>query len=91
VPNATGTFQIKGESIEDIDWFYFDPNWVDAYDSAEAIDRLEEMVKDPNASYPMESAWSRDGLYDKDQLFLVFERSDVINLMNIMERGVSGR
>lgn len=78
-----GSLSFKGESLGDRDWYAHDPCWVDAQDSGEAFNRLEEMLE-TGASYPMESAEARDGLFEQDDIFLVFERDDLLALHGLI-------
>lgn len=72
---AFGGLNIKGESLG-TDWLALDPCWVSARDGGEAIDRLEEMLE-TSASHPGADAFSRDGYFEADAIFLVFERADL--------------
>lgn len=73
-----GSICFKGDTLDTPtgDWGYYEPAWVDAGDSGEAFDRLEEMLQ-LGKSYPMEDASGRDGCFDMDDLFLIFERADL--------------
>jgi hypothetical protein len=75
-----GGLQLKMETItnngKNIDFWVHALDRPEAYDTGEAIDRLEEMSHDSSVSYPLESARSRHGLYDDDRLYLVYEQSD---------------
>lgn len=73
---------IKGETIVHGDgmagdWCYCNPAWVDAHDSGEAAYRLEEMLA-TGASWPCEKDDSRDGCFDEDDIFLIFEAGDLM-------------
>lgn len=72
----------KDETIvagEHGDWYEADPAWVDGEDSGECIDRLIEMLA-TGASYPMQNSICRDGLFEPDDVFLIFEREDLLKL-----------
>jgi hypothetical protein len=75
---------LKGESLSN-DWFYLSFNWIESDDSGMAFDRLEDMAAN-GASYPMEDAWTRDGCFDDDALFLVFERDDLERLRGLIDK-----
>lgn len=77
----------KGESLPN-DWLYIDPAWVDANDSGEAFDRLEEMLES-NVSYPMETDCRRDGLFDEAAVFMVFEDNDLKQLFALLAKALS--
>lgn len=68
----------KGDSRGN-DWSYIHPEWVDANDSGEAFDRLEEMLSQ-GASYPMNTAYGRDGCFDDEDIFMIFEADDLDRL-----------
>lgn len=84
-PWAFGGINIKGETIAAsdgrlIDWYYLDPEWIDAHDSGEAGARLDEMLS-TGASYPMQDAIGRDGCFDENEVFLVYEDADIQKLV----------
>lgn len=78
----------KHENAGTNDWYGFDPAWVDGNDSGECFDRLEEMAE-RGASYPMQDSISRDGLFDADALFLVFERDDLLRLREMVDEAIA--
>jgi len=82
---------IKGDTItiddRDIDWYYLGVEWIDAKDSDEASSRLDEML-DEGVSYPMETAYGRDGCFDYDDVFLVFERPDLERLQDYIQQAL---
>ena len=82
-----GNLSIKGESLSH-DWFYCDPSWVDANDMGEAASRLEEMLA-AGASYPCETNYGRDGCFDEEELFLVYEHADLIWLREQINKAVA--
>lgn len=83
---------IKGKSIkwgDGIgDWYEMDPCWVDGNNSGECFSRLQEML-DKKASYPMQNCECRDGCFDPDDLFLVFEKDDLVILKNYIEEAIA--
>lgn len=75
---------VKGETWGS-DWTYWCPEWIDANDSSEAMNRLDEMLA-TGASYPMDDAYGRDGCFEEDAVFLIFEPDDLRRLSKfIME------
>ena len=71
-----GTF-IKGHTILDdkgdnIDWFYYDPN---SPPSSKVFDTWEDSLK--NGTSFKSGVVMRDGGFDADELFLVWEPEDV--------------
>jgi hypothetical protein len=83
-----GSLHIKHDTTDYGDWWSLDPCWIAANDSGEAADRLDEML-DKGASFPMEDAVSRDGLHEEDALFLVFERDDLLQLRDVIDKAIS--
>lgn len=71
--------EFKTESTEH-DWYSFDPQYIDAKSSDVAADRLYEMQANNLVSYPMETADMRDGSFDDEEIFLVFEVADLQTL-----------
>lgn len=80
---------VKYESTDYGDWYYMSFDWVDANNSNEAIDRLEDMAADPKVSYPVQSSISRDGLFEEGALFLIYERGDLDFIAKQLRRGGS--
>lgn len=83
-----GGLQLKEDTIEiggvNCDFWVRQLDWPEADDTGMAIDRLEEMAKDPTVSYPIEPAPGRHGLYDDDRLYLVYEQSDTDALITAL-------
>ena len=72
-----GNLEVKGGTIGENDFGYFDPCWVDAHESGEAVARLDEMLS-TGRSYPMTDGFGRDGSFEDDAIFMIFERDDLI-------------
>lgn len=85
---ALGGLYVKGETItfdgKDEDWCCLDLLDIDCDDHIQRIDRYEEMLE-KGASYPMNSASGRDGMFNADAVFLVFEESDIETLRYYMD------
>ena len=77
----------KGETIGN-DWYEHNPAWVEAEDSGQAFERLDDMLKN-GASFPMDNSECRDGLYDDDAVFLIFERADLEVLRDCIEQAIA--
>lgn len=78
-PQNFGDLAIKGNSWPDSgDFLYQDIACsIDASSSVDFGNKLED-AEEQGASIPMDfERLSRDGLFDDDQLFAVFERADV--------------
>lgn len=75
---------VKGETIPN-NFYARGLQWVDAHDSGEAFDRLEEMLAE-GASYPLETAEMRDGCFNDEDLFLVYEKADLVSLIALFQQ-----
>ncbi len=90
---ATGTrwsfsgLRAKGDTCGD-DWYEFDPCWIEADVPDDAFERLESMLA-IGTSYPMETAECRDGMFESDAVFLVFERDDLKLLRAKIETAIT--
>ena len=85
--------QFKGDTIqndrgENIDWYVLDLTWVDGQNSGECFTRLDEML-DEGKSYPVQNSICRDGCFDDEDLFLVFERDDLELLKTQVDAALS--
>lgn len=79
---------VKGDSTRHNDFFHRDLDWIDANDSGQAFDRLEEMLK-TGASYPIEQCEGRDGTFDDGDVFLVWESEDLKYLRETVEAAIA--
>lgn len=77
---------IKDDSLQN-DWIYLNPAWPAAHDSGAAMDYLETSLAD-GASFACEDAFGRDGCFDEDAVFLVFEMDDLFALKNRIETAI---
>jgi hypothetical protein len=86
-PCSMGHLEIKGDSIGQIDFFSQQiTDAVGANDSSEFVGLLQESER-TGASVPMDfNCMYRDGLFDEDQLFAVFETRDVEKLIERLKR-----
>lgn len=79
---------VKGETWMN-DFLTMGLVWIESGGSTETVDRLEEMI-DSGASYPMETdGFGRDGCFDNDDLFLVYEKADLEALRGFIDRALS--
>ena len=78
---------VKGDSMDD-DWHYLCPCGIEFHDSGQLFDRYEEMLA-RGASYPMEDGWCRDGVFDHDEIFLIFEKADLEVLRSLIDRSIT--
>lgn len=81
---AWDDLSIKGESW-DKDFLYIDLCNIDAHDTNEWCDRLEDSLKN-GCSYPINKTTSRDGCFDPDDIFLVFEKEDLQFMKQAIEK-----
>jgi len=89
-PHHFGELCIKGETLrapsgEAIDWYYQDFDNVDANDTGEWLDALERAMKGASITLDFDCQ-DRDGLFDQDQLFAVWEPDDVRALVERLQR-----
>lgn len=74
---------IKGHSWES-DFLYVDLCNIDANDTEQWVDRLEDSLSN-GTSYPINNQAARDGMFDETDLFLIFEEKDLEFLIEIMK------
>jgi hypothetical protein len=77
---------IKGNSWDD-DFLYVDLCYIDAQDTGQWVDRLEDSLKN-GTSYPINNNTARDGLFDECSIFLVFENKDLEFLIKVMKNAI---
>jgi hypothetical protein len=90
-PCVFGDLCIKEESIPEYRDFIYQPivDSLDANDSNQHFDMLDESLK-TGKSIPMDfDCLNRDGFYDADQLYAVFERADVEALIERLKQALS--
>ena len=75
-PWAFQELSVKGETLPYNDFVRLGLQWVEAADSGEATDRLDAMLAE-GASFPMQSSYGRDGGFDDDEVYLVYESADL--------------
>lgn len=71
-----------------VDWAYIDPLDIDANDP-DKWDERYDLMKNEGASFPMNMATSRDGMFDESELFLVLDCEDLEKLGNMIEAAKS--
>lgn len=90
-PHAYGnSLCVKGETLQDMDgkdsdWFHRDLTEVEAQRSDQAMDRMDEMLE-KGASYPVSAGTGRDGCFDPNDTFLVYEKADLDEMMQVLHR-----
>lgn len=78
---------IKGKSF-DSDFLYVDLCNIDAFDTAQWVDRLEDSLKN-GTSYQINNDTSRDGLFQEEAIFLVFEKKDLEYLIKVLNISIN--
>jgi hypothetical protein len=82
-------FLIKGNTIYNeglpIDWFYLYTNWPE---DDKAFESLEKALI-TGESFKANRLFGRDGLYDPDDLFLIYEKDDLDDLLEHIENGIN--
>lgn len=89
-PWAFDGLTIKHETAND-DWWHLNPCWPQSEDYGDSFGRLDDMLK-TGASYPMEDAVVRDGLFGHENppaIFLVFERDDLLKLREMVDAAIA--
>ena len=81
-------FNIKGKTLkynnENIDFGYLSLIDIESRSSDQLIERFELMVHNNN-SYPINNSGGRDGCFDPDELFLVYELEDLNKIKEYIE------
>ncbi|MCE5309591.1 MAG: hypothetical protein LLG20_18300 [Acidobacteriales bacterium] len=85
-PYAFTGLHVKGETLPYNDFVCLDLQRIDAHDSGEEIDRLEDM-RYTGVSFPMNTNYGRDGGFDDKEVFLVYERGDLEFMAGVMKGG----
>lgn len=81
------SFCVKDESWDN-DWVYLDPCWSNGKDSGECFDILADSLA-TGSSFEMASSYGRDGGFDPEEIFLVFEKDDLIILKDYLEKAIA--
>jgi hypothetical protein len=77
---------IKDDSLEN-DWIYLDMAWPNAFDAGDAVDILQRSLA-TGSSFECEDAFGRDGCFNDDAVFLIFEKGDLIALRGRIEQAL---
>lgn len=89
-PWAFGNIHIKGKTCELFgeqynDWYEWQLDHIEWQNDGELFDRLEEM-RNTGKSYPLDITQGRNGLFEDNELFLVYEKADLTLLINELKR-----
>lgn len=74
---------IKGQTLDN-DFVYVDLCNIDSNGTDCWVERLEDSLNN-GTSYPINNNSSRDGFFDENAIFLIFEKHDLIYLINLMK------
>lgn len=89
-PWAFDTLMVKGETLPTNDFTYLDLCSIEAFDTGEWTERLENSLQN-GTSYPMEGAYGRDGTFSETDVFLVFEPNDLRKLIAFAEAAINAQ
>ena len=86
-----GDLSIKFKSYTN-DWTYqIIGDFDDANNSEELFDKYRKMEKDPALSFPwIGDTCQRDGLYEDEQMFIVYSDDDVLNMIRVLTNTIEG-
>lgn len=74
-PYAFSGIYIKGETL-DVDFVESSLIDIESFSSEDNVDRMCEMEEN-GASYPINKDYGREGLFDDDMLYMVYEKEDL--------------
>jgi len=92
-PIVAGPLSVKGDTYtssqgENIDWAELDiANW-QSNDSGDWADRYYQMAE-AGASVPCDDMYGRDGMFEQTDMFLIFERDDLMRLRAIVDEALA--
>lgn len=84
---AFDSLSVKGDSLAN-DWIYLDPSWPSAFDAGEACGLLWRSLES-GSSFACEDAYGRDGCFDEDAVFLIYEKEDLLTLRKYIDAALS--
>lgn len=70
-----------------IDFLYINLVSIDSFNSEELVDREDEMLA-KGTSYPLCEHIYRDGCFDNTEIFLVFEKEDLVKIKMYIEEAL---
>jgi hypothetical protein len=89
-PQYFESLSVKADSLPN-DFVYRQLVWFESHgDTGDEFDlglRFDAMVE-IGASFPMEQSYGRDGCFDNDDLFLVYERADLLELRGVLDEAL---
>jgi len=83
-----GELCIKNESWSD-DWIYapIHPD-LKANDSEEYLEKWDYMLHHQNTELESQTDFQRDGFYEEDQLFIIFNKQEIQSMINLLKKGL---
>lgn len=81
---AFGNICVKFDTLGHNDWVYLNFDSIEAFSSIEESELLDEML-DAETSHPLSESAGRDGLFDQDAIFLVYEREDLLKIRKYLD------
>lgn len=84
VKSETMYSKIDGESI---DFYCRELTTYDADDSKDAVEKWDAMLKNKK-SVSIEQDYGRDGMFDNEDLFLVYEENDLNELISVFKEAI---
>ena len=85
-PCVLGDLEIKGDTL-DVDFLSQEiANSVEAWDTAELVSKLENATESGISVDVDLDSWGRDGLFESDQLFAVWEKKDIEKLIAVLNQ-----
>lgn len=90
-PQYFESLSVKADSLPN-DFIYRQLVWFDSHgDTGDEFDqglRFDAMVE-IGASFPMEQSYGRDGCFDNEDLFLVYEHADLLELRGVLDAALA--
>lgn len=88
-PWAFDRLHVKGATWpETNDFLACSLQWIESDSSTQSTDRLDEMLE-TGASYPMNADYGRDGCFDDNDVFLVWEPADLEKMIELFHAAIS--
>jgi hypothetical protein len=73
---AFSGFYKKGETVGDVDFYQTSFEFIEFKSSNDFTDMLEDSLKN-KTSYPINQTEAREGLFDDDMMYLVYDKEDL--------------
>ncbi len=86
-PCYCGDIEFKLETLP-VDFISMQVDMPESHSSEQLFDRLDEMER-TGCSYPLYAdSFGRDGMFDDLQLFMIYEKDDLIALRGLLDKAV---